>query len=180
MFKSALRLATGSLLMSAALGAFAAPPHLLQSALEALPPVAAPGYQDLSLTGVFQETIVPTTKCPSGLSGNLGGYGGGTVLGRIAFLSSDCFTQNGPLFTFSQGKFMITTATGELVFADYSGQVVPTGEGTNGVMTGATFTITGGTGKYARATGGGALDGTEDLATGQGTIKMTGRILLKK
>jgi hypothetical protein len=175
MFQSVMRLVTGSILMSAALGAMAAPPA---PPAPPVPPGAA--YQDLVLNGVFQETIVPTTACASGLSGNLAGYGGGTVLGRIAFLSSDCFSQNGPVFTFAQGKFMITTTTGELLFADYSGQVLPTGEGTNGVMSGAIFTITGGTGKYARASGGGALDGTEDLATGKGTITMTGRILLKK
>lgn len=170
MFKSVLRAVAGSVLMSAALVASAAPAG----------PAAPAAYQDLTLTGVFQETIVPSVRCPSGLSGNLAGYGGGTVLGRIAFLSNDCFTQNGPIFSFSQGKFMITTATGELLFADYSGQVLPTGVGTNGVMSGATFTITGGTGKYVKASGGGQLDGTEDLATGQGTIKMTGRILLKR
>lgn len=164
MFKQFLRIATGSVLMSAAMFATA----------------GEPVAQDLALTGVFQETILPAARCPSGLSGNLAGYGDGTGLGRIAFLSSDCFTQNGPSFTFSDGKLLLTTATGELVFANYSGQVLPTGVGTNAVMNGATFQITGGTGKYAKATGGGTLDGTEDLATGKGTIRMTGKLLLKK
>lgn len=162
MFKSVLRLAGASLLMSAAMVVS-----------------AAPVSQDLVVTGVFQETIVPSLTCSSGLSGNLAGYGNGTGLGRIVFLSSDCFKIDGPVFTFSNGKFMITTATGELLFANYSGQVV-TNDGVNGVMTGATFQITGGTGRYKDARGGGALDGTEDLPTGKGTLKLTGKLLLKK
>jgi hypothetical protein len=56
---------------------------------------------------------------------------------------------------------------------------VPTGEGTKFVFSNASFTITGGTGRYAKATGSGTLSGGEDMANGQGTIQLKGRILSK-
>jgi hypothetical protein len=165
MFKSVLRIATASMLMSTALYASA----------------GETAYQDIEVTGVMQEVVSPSLRCPSKLGGTIAGYGDSALLGgRVVFLSSDCFSQTGTSFTFTDGRFMITTMTGELLFASYSGQAIPTGEGTLAVFNGATFTITGGTGKYDKATGGGDLNGTEDLLTARGTLKLTGRILLKK
>ena len=66
-----------------------------------------------------------------------------------------------------------------MVFASYSGQFVPTGEGTNFVFSNASFKITGGTGRYFKASGGGAITGGEDMTTGKGTIKLSGKISLK-
>jgi hypothetical protein len=166
MLKSVLRLATGSLLMSAALCASAGNGNT--------------SYQDLTISGVSQEVPGPSLRCPSKLGGSLAGFGDSNLFGRVTFLSSDCFTQDGANFTFSDGRFMITTMTGELIFANYSGQAVATGVGTNVVFSNASFQITGGTGRYARASGGGALNGTEDAATGKGAIQLSGRILLKE
>jgi hypothetical protein len=97
----------------------------------------------------------------------------------VSFLTSDCITPSGTSFTFSDGRFMITTMSGELLFASYNGQFVPTGEGTKFVFSNASFTITGGTGRYAKAVGSGTLGGGEDMATGQGIIQLKGRILYK-
>jgi hypothetical protein len=163
MFKSAVRFASGAILSSIALCASADPGT----------------YQDVTISGVFQETVVPSARCASGQSGNLAGFGASAELGRIAFLSTDCFAANGPVFTFSNGKIVLTTISGDVLFADYGGQVVATGVGTKGVLNGATFQVTGGTGKYKHAQGAGTLSGTEDLATGQGTLQLKGRILLK-
>jgi hypothetical protein len=140
---------------------------------------SAEGYRDLSVSGVFQEHIAAASRCTSGLGGTVAGYGSSPLMGRVVFLTSDCITQNGPLFTFSEGRFLITTMTGDQLYASYSGQLVPTGDGLNAVMSNASFQITGGTGQYKKATGSGTLSGTEDLATGQGSIQLTGRILLK-
>jgi hypothetical protein len=163
MLKTVLRIATASVLMSAALSATA----------------ARPTYQDLELNGVLQEIPGPSARCASQFGGTILGYGDSNVLGKVGFLASDCITPSGTSFTFSDGRFMITTMTGEMVFASYSGQFVPTGEGTNYVFSNASFQITGGTGKYAKASGGGTLNGTEDMVTGKGTLKLSGRILLK-
>jgi len=163
MFKTAVRAATAAILATIAFTA-AADSSVARS---------------VNISGVFQELVTPSATCASGLSGNLSGYGTSPELGRIAFLSSDCFSQNGPVFTFSNGKLVLTTVTGEVLFANYGGQVLATGEGTNGVLNGATFQITGGTGKFKNATGGGTLSGTEDLATGRGALQLTGTIVYK-
>jgi hypothetical protein len=118
-------------------------------------------------------------RCASQFGGTIMGYGSSALLGKVTFLSSDCITPNGTSYTFSDGRFMITTMTGELVFASYNGQFVPTGVGTNYVFSSASFQITGGTGRYAKATGSGTLGGGEDMATGQGNIQLKGRILFK-
>jgi hypothetical protein len=163
MFKSVLRFATGTVLMSAALCASAAPV----------------GYKDFQLSGVLQEIPGPSPRCASNFGGTILGFGTSTTVGKVTFLATDCITPNGATYTFSDGKFIITTLTGELIFANYSGQFVPTGEGTKYVFSNATFQITGGTGRYARASGGGDMTGGEDMATGQGTIQLSGRILQK-
>jgi hypothetical protein len=136
-------------------------------------------YKDIIISGVFQEVIQPSSNCSSGQSGNLSGYGNSAQIGRIAFLAGDCFSQNGPIFSFSDGRFMIATVSGDVIYADYSGQVVLTGEAMKGVISSATFQITGGTGRYSKAKGGGTINGTEDLSNGQGTIQMNGRVLLR-
>lgn len=163
MFKSVLRLATGAVLMSAALCASAAPAT----------------YKDFKLSGVLQEIPGPSARCASKFGGTILGFGASSAIGKVTFLASDCITPNGTTYTFSDGKFLITTLTGELIFANYSGQFVPTGEGTKFVFSGATFQVTGGTGRYARASGGGDMTGGEDMTTGQGTIQLSGRILMK-
>jgi hypothetical protein len=163
MSNSFQRFATTVLLMSAAMGASA----------------ASSSYKDLELSGVLQEVPGPSARCASQFGGTIMGYGSSELLGKVTFLSSDCITPNGTSYTFSDGRFMITTMTGELLFASYNGQFVPTGEGTKYVFSSASFQITGGTGRYAKATGSGTLGGGEDMATGQGNIQLKGRILLK-
>lgn len=162
MFKSVLRLATGTVLLSAALCASA----------------EAATYRDFKVSGVLQEIPGASSRCASNYGGTILGYGTSTV-GKVTFMATDCITPNGATYTFSDGKFMVTTMTGELIFANYSGQFVPTGDGAKYVFSNATFQITGGTGRYAKASGGGDMTGTEDLVTGQGTVQLTGSILSK-
>lgn len=164
MFKSVLRFVTGAVLMSAAVCASANPAT----------------YKDFKVSGVLQEIPGPSARCASQFGGTILGFGTGNVAGgKLTFLASDCITPNGAAYTFSEGKFLITTLTGEMIYANYSGQFVPTGEGTKFVFSNATFQITGGTGRYARASGGGDMTGGEDMKTGQGTIQLSGRILAK-
>jgi hypothetical protein len=164
MFKYVLRFATGAVLMSAALCASADPAT----------------YKDFKLSGVLQETPGPSVRCVSNFGGTIQGFGTSSLVGnKVTFLATDCITPNGTSYTFSDGKLLITTLTGELIYANYSGQFVPTGDGTKYAFTGATFQITGGTGRYVNATGGGDMTGGEDMATGQGTVQLTGRMLSK-
>jgi len=73
----------------------------------------------------------------------------------------------------------IVTTDSDQIFLNYSGQFVPTGEGAKFVFSNATFQITGGTGRYKKAAGGGNFTGAEDMATGAGTIKVNGQITFK-
>ncbi|MDY0964857.1 hypothetical protein [Massilia sp. CFBP9026] len=133
----------------------------------------------LEVKGVFNEKVGPATQCASTLGGKLAGHGETADGTPVAFVGGDCFAQSGTTFTFSNGKFVLLFPNGDQIFANYGGQFLPTGAGTAYVMNGGTFTITGGSGTYARATGGGYLSGTEDLSTGAGTIALSGRVSYK-
>lgn len=159
MIKSTLRVATSLVLLSASLGAAAGPAST----------------KPFEVTGVFQERTAPKLSCPSQFGGTLAGTGDSPQLGRIVFLADDCITPVPPLFNFT-GRFIVTNLRGEQVYANYSGQFVPTGEGSKYVFSGATFQITGGTGKYAKASGGGTLTGAEDIVTGIGDLKLSGQV----
>lgn len=139
--------------------------------------VAAPAVtRAFTVTGVFQEQVGPAPRCASQFGGNIAGFGTSTQMGRVAYLGSDCITPSGSLFNFSDGRFVIVTMSGEQIYANYSGQYVPTGVGTNYVFSGATFQITGGSGRYFKATGGGALKGGSDMVTGSGNLILDGTI----
>lgn len=137
--------------------------------------------EPLEVEGVLVEAVGPADRCLSKFGGTISGHGQSALMGgKVVFIATDCITPVGPLFNFSNGKFIVMTTSGDQIFANYSGQFVPTGEGTQYVFSGATFQITGGTGKFAKSTGGGILTGGEDMATGTGNIKLTGRALYYK
>ena len=133
----------------------------------------------LTVSAIIQERVGPMARCPSQFGGTITGHADSQLLGRSVVISTDCITPAGPLFNFNQGKMIILTVTGEQIYANYSGQFVPTGEGAKYVFSGATFQITGGSGRYFRATGGGTLTGGEDMITGLGTAELVGNITYK-
>lgn len=163
MFKNPLRVLTASVLLAASAHA------------------AASGwvYKPLEIEGELVEEVGPASRCLSKFGGTISGHGNSVLMGKVVFIGTDCITPIGPLFNFSGGKFIVMTTSGDQIYANYSGQFVPTGQGTQYVFSGATFQVTGGTGKYAKITGGGVLSGGEDMATGKGTIKLVGRVLVK-
>ena len=134
----------------------------------------------LVIAGVIHEVLGPALRCTSKLGGTLVGHGSDPALGPVAFLGKDCVTPNGPLLTFSNGRITLLTKSGEVIYANYSGQAVPTGDGTKVVFSNATFQITGGTGRYHRASGGGDFTGSQELLTGAGTIKLSGKITYRE
>ncbi|HEU4372977.1 MAG TPA: hypothetical protein VFS02_05785 [Telluria sp.] len=160
MIKTTSRAALGALLLLSAVGASANPFTT----------------KTIEVNGVFQEQIGQSSRCPSQIGGTIAGYGDSAIAGRVAFIATDCIAPSGPLFNFSQGRFIIVTTSGDQIFANYSGELVPTGDGAKYVFSGATFQVTGGNGRYAKASGGGTLSGGEDLSTGAGTIKLSGQV----
>ena len=137
--------------------------------------------EPLEVEGVLVEAVGPTDRCPSKFGGTISGHGKSALMGgHVVFIATDCITPVPPLFNFSGGKFIVMTTSGDQIFANYSGQFVPTGEGANYVFSGATFQVTGGTGKFTKVTGGGSLSGGEDMITGHGNIKLSGKVLYFK
>lgn len=132
----------------------------------------------IQIEGTLVEAVGPSDRCLSKFGGTISGHGNSALMGgKVVFIATDCITPVGPLFNFSGGKFIVMTTSGDQIFANYSGQFVPTGEGAKYVFSGASFQVTGGTGKFARVTGGGTLSGGEDMITGNGTIKLEGKVL---
>jgi hypothetical protein len=125
--------------------------------------MAAPAVNmPIEINGVLTEIPGPSLRCPSKFGGTIIGRGEGALTGPVAFIANDCITPSGTSFTFSAGKMIVLT-----------------GVGSNFVFSNATFQVTGGTGKFSKASGGGNLTGGEDMATGQGTIKLKGNISYK-
>lgn len=133
----------------------------------------------LQIKGVFNEKIGLALQCATLLGGKLAGHGEAIDGTPVAFVGGDCFSQSGTTFTFSNGKFILLYPNGDQIFANYAGQFIPAGSGTAYVMNGGTFTITGGSGTYSGALGGGYLSGTEDLSNGAGTIGLSGSVYYK-
>jgi hypothetical protein len=93
------------------------------------------------------------------------GTGHATHLGQFTNTQSHCL--NPVTLQFAYGQNTLVAANGDLVFGAYYGQLVmisPTSAAIYGITT-----TTGGTGRFAGATGGGAATGTVDLVTGQAT-----------
>lgn len=155
-----LRLATSTALLLASVSAYATPATT----------------KALEISGVLLEQAGPAARCPSQFGGTITGHGNSAHLGRVAFVATDCITPAPPLFNFSQGRIIIMTISGDQIFAQYNGQFVPTGVGANYIFSGATFQITGGIGKYHKASGGGELTGGQDMVTGIGDVKLSGQI----
>ena len=89
------------------------------------------------------------------------GTGHATHLGLFTGTQSQCVDP--ATGAFSSGHFTLTGANGDTISGTHSGQLVmtsPTTATINGV-----FVITGGTGRFSGATGGGVATGTLDLVT---------------
>lgn len=104
------------------------------------------------------------------------GRGQATYLGRFSISQSHCLNPQSPL-AFTGGTLVATAANGDLLYGTYGGAFVPTGA--PGVFTVVgSFTITGGTGRFARATGSGSASGEATFAGG--TIALDGSIAVDR
>jgi hypothetical protein len=125
-------------------------------------------------TIAISESIQPIGSGPCFLVGDISGTGVATHLGKLTLVSRDCINPiSETAFSFFSNQLVLTVANGDQIFAAYCGTF--TIEGTVGVITGG-YQITGGTGRYAEATGAGTVQGTEDLNTGKGAIQLVGTI----
>lgn len=100
-------------------------------------------------------------------------------LGRVVGVGSDCikFTDFGPppSYAFDNGELTLTAANGDQLKLTYRGTFIPTAQLPVYAISGL-FDISGGTGRFANATGSGLLEGTENTQTFQGQLELSGRI----
>jgi hypothetical protein len=136
----------------------------------------------------LSESITFTGAAPCFAIGQLSGTGQASHLGKVTASSQDCinpdgvFDPNGPTsyhFVSGQGAagLVFTGAAGDQLFASYSGALTARGRGPHGVS--GHFVITGGTGRFAGAVGGGVIWGHEDISQvvlGTGQIELLGTV----
>lgn len=107
-------------------------------------------------------TVTPSPLCPAGYGlVEFTGSGQASHLGRFVGAQSHCQNAAGDIV---QIDATLTAANGDQVFAVGTGQVVDNGDGTSTVT--ASYTITGGTGRFAGASGSFTTTATQQQATG--------------
>jgi hypothetical protein len=130
----------------------------------------------------------PFAPCPLGVTGVLQAVGVGTHMGKVTGQLTDCpnvFVPPGTPFIFEDGEFTLTAANGDEVSGTYRGELHATPVNGLFVVKNGQFTITGGTGRFAGAQGGGVLTGGEIITPGDftdipGAFILTGTIILPK
>ncbi len=149
----------------------------LVSALASAGPTSVP----FTATLVTQERITPNFPgsglCPGFvLTGATAGSGTAMHLGNVTGSGSDCVNPTSPFtFAFSHGKLTMVAVDGDVLHADYAGTLRPSATPPMFTVAGQ-YTITGGTGRFANASGNGTVGGLENIQTGQGQLTFSGAI----
>jgi len=121
-------------------------------------------------TGTFQLLSPCET---SGIVVDVTGSGHATHLGDFTTHYRECFVPATGAVT--NGSFTLTAANGDMVFGTYGGQVSPTGD-SNVFSYEDPGVITGGTGRFAGASGIVDTSGVVNLATGEYGGTITGSV----
>ncbi len=129
----------------------------------------------LTITGVTHEQVGYKGECSTRFGGNVTGTGISSLLGLVSISGQDCIAPINDYFSF-EGELTFTTRNGDELFADYSGLFTPTAYLPLFTLKDAIFEITGGTGSFSQATGGGVLVGGQNILTGLGLIQAKGSI----
>jgi hypothetical protein len=138
----------------------------------------------LSVREVVAFTLLP----PCFAIGALTGFGTAASLGPVTALSQDCINPIGAFdpaagsyhFTSTGTGLRLRTSDGSVLFATYSGTLRHRPGEPHAIK--GDFVVTGGTGRFRHATGGGTLSGHEDigaLVLGVGQVVFSGRIVLR-
>ena len=132
----------------------------------------------------FTEIVIPAAPGgPCFLDGDLSGSGTATQLGRVTATSQDCINPRGDpaagTFSFhdnyAPSGLVFIGESGDQLHARYSGTLAPRANAPHRIS--GLFVITGGTGRYVGATGGGIVEGSEDISQpgfGQGQVTLAG------
>ena len=127
------------------------------------------------IAGTFETRPVPPSAqpCPAG-SIRTNGEGAGVIshLGRSTQSITGCFS---PATLTSTGDVTLTAANGDQIHLTVTSTFAPSGPGGNAVVT-SIGTITGGTGRFADATGFASIVTIFDGSAGAGTATIDGMI----
>ena len=137
----------------------------------------------------LSETVTFTGAPPCFAIGSVQGTGSAGVLGPVTATSQDCINPQGTFdagaansFSFASvagpAGFTLAFANGDRLFVTYSGTLTAR-PGRPHKLAGQ-FVITGGTGRFFGATGGGILYGQEDISqvvSGHGEVEALGTIV---
>ncbi|SOD41591.1 PEP-CTERM sorting domain-containing protein [Nitrosovibrio sp. Nv4] len=138
-------------------------------------PLTAVEGAALTISGITQEEVGYRPDCASQFGGTTTGIGTSSLLGRVSLETNDCIIPIDDYFAFT-GTMIFTVSSGDELFADYSGFFTPTISPSIFTLTDSIFNITGGTGSFRTATGGGTLLGGQNIQTGRGLMQATGTI----
>ena len=159
------------------------------AALFASAATAGPSLHLFSAKLVLTENVAFPGVPPCFAIGSIQATGVAANLGKFAATSTDCINPQGifnPVgvnsFSFSStaspAGLVFVFESGDLLYVTYSGTLTPHLPGPHRLA--GQFVITGGTGRFFGATGGGVLSGQEDISLvvfGQGTADAVGTII---
>ncbi len=163
---------------------------VLMAALAASGAVAGPKPTPFEARLTLTESVMFTGAPPCFAIGSTQAVGHATHLGKVTATSHDCinpqgvFNPSGPnSFSFSSlgagaTGLVFIAANGDFLFVTYSGLFTAQPSKPHRIT--GQFIITGGTGRFAGATGGGVLAGYEDISqivSGFGEIEAIGTIV---
>ncbi|MDN5752489.1 MAG: hypothetical protein L0H15_04285 [Nitrosospira sp.] len=142
--------------------------------------MSAPFIVGVSIQELLTPTFLnPASHCTSPYEGTITGSGISS-LGNVSVEASNCVTPLQNSFAFDDGKMTISLLSGKWsgdeIFADFDGLFTPTGIPSIFAFTDTFFKITGGTGDFQQARGGGEWFGRQDISSGEGFVFATGRI----
>jgi hypothetical protein len=134
-----------------------------------------------------ESLVYDPAACPGNpnWAGMTVGKGTASHMGRIGFVATDCVAPSGYNLTFTDGKLTVTAANGDKIYMNYFGLFMPTGTFSASKLPifalhkeGSAFFITGGTGRFANATGSGFMSGQEEVSA-DWDIPSTGQMQLE-
>ena len=122
-----------------------------------------------------QAVFVPTST-PGVLAGTGSGAGRATHLGRFTISVDEMLDVTSPTGeVVLQGQAVVVAANGDELHWSYAATGTPSGDSGDVVLTG-TFTFSGGSGRFADATGQGSFEGVGNGVTGRASFSYTGTI----
>jgi hypothetical protein len=146
-------------------------PSIAESAANAGGAGVLSNDQEVPFKGRLEGTATITPGTPPFVSVSIEGTGNATLLGRFTVANLHVVNTTNRTAT---GTYEFTAANGDTLTAGFTGQATPTAPGVLSIV--ETATITGGTGRFADATGSFTVERLFNQVTGMTTGSFEGTI----